>query len=145
MKKIRLTLKGEAPKAIGAPYGPAEVTVEYARGDDIHYPVRLDIGVPGRRAILLERDEVEGLRDALTTALEYDPTSYVQVTVGGSSRRYTYRDPSGTLAVGDYVQVPFGYNDDPRIGLVKALGRGSFTGANVKDVAARFVTVSLTA
>ena len=112
------------------------VTVDMRQGPTVPFPIYVN-GSP------LSRPEAQALLEALDDALNFDPTPYVQVTVDGSVR-YTYRDPSGTLAVGDAVQVPFGARDRLRFGTVAALGRGSYPG-KVKDVAARVVTEPLTA
>lgn len=67
--------------------------------------------------------------------------SYVQVRLMGSTasqRRYTYTDPSGTLAVGDLVEVPVGFRDGAQIAKVVELGKGkgTYTGP-LKTVTAR--------
>lgn len=66
---------------------------------------------------------------------DIDPNKYVQVRVAGYSR-LTYIDPSGTLAVGDRVLVPLGYNNTESVGVVKALGCGNYDGP-YKSVVAR--------
>jgi hypothetical protein len=70
-----------------------------------------------------------------------DLETYVQVKTGSYSR-LTYRDPSGTLAVGDFVAVPLGWKNTPHIATVIALGRGSYDGYT-KDVTSRFVNEAL--
>ena len=120
-------------------------TFEVEARPDGPLPVVLTVPSVGDDRIPLTRAEAEALRDNLTKALEYDPTAYVQVKVQGhSSRTYTYRDPSAELRVGDFVQVPFGYQNRLKLAEVTALGRGTFRGA-VKDVAARFLTEPLAA
>jgi hypothetical protein len=93
--------------------------------------------VSGTRRMILEGDfdvEIEDLE------------RYVQVRIAGAtgsgSYRWTYRDPSGTLAVGDAVIVPFGYDDEDRLATVVALGRGGWDGYT-KDVSSRVLTEAL--
>ncbi|HEY5984918.1 MAG TPA: hypothetical protein VIV12_00845, partial [Streptosporangiaceae bacterium] len=75
-------------------------------------------------------------------AEEERSTSYVQVKFlgGGTLARYTYRDPSGSLEIGDLVEVPT--SRGPATAKVKELGRGSYVGP-VKDVTALLVPVAL--
>lgn len=70
-----------------------------------------------------------------------DLESYVQVEFDGGGSYYTYRDPSGTLEVGDLVDVPTRY-DEHNVAQVKRLGRGDYTG-RVADVQARFLREQL--
>ena len=129
-------------KTIAVPYGhKPPIEVDYDRGSE-GYPMalRMPKALDGKYPML--REEVEALRDALTEALEYDPTSYVQVTVQGYTPAYTYRDPSGRLMVGDIVQVPFGVSGRLKLATVTKLGKGTYRGP-VKDVTARFVTEPL--
>lgn len=124
-----------------------EWVVEARAGADARYPVMiLPPDAPSTSSgFPLSREEAQALLEALDDALNFDPDSYVQVRVReGLRNRYTYRDPSGTLAVGDHVQVPFGASNRLRMGEVIALGKGEYDGP-VKDVAARFVTEPLAA
>lgn len=69
---------------------------------------------------------------------EVDTNHYVQVTLGSSGYLWTYIDPSSTLAVGDEVVVPYGYNDAPAFGVVKKLGKGNWNGP-YKNVSRRII------
>jgi hypothetical protein len=73
-----------------------------------------------------------------------DLDNYVQVRISGMTGSYiwTYRDPSGILREGDRVIVPFGYENNERLAVVTALGRGSW-GGPVKNVFARVLTQEL--
>ena len=73
-----------------------------------------------------------------------DLDSYVQVKYldrGALARRYTYRDPSGTLKVGDLVEAPVGY-DGLQLAKVVELGRGKYSGP-IKDIKIRIVREEL--
>lgn len=74
----------------------------------------------GKVELVLEGEFISGV--------EEDLDRYVQVAFPGRSYKYTYRDPSGTLRVGDRVEVPVGYYSDPALAEVVELGRGSYTG-----------------
>jgi hypothetical protein len=69
-----------------------------------------------------------------------DLEHYVQVRYERGGVRYTYRDPSGALEIGDLVEVPVSYGT--KVGTVMAFGHGGYTGP-IKDVAARLARVSL--
>jgi len=66
----------------------------------------------------------------------------VQVIFDAGYRRYSYIDPTGNLDVGDLVEVPTGYHNNPLIAKVAELGRGSFKG-ELKTVTAKYVRVEL--
>jgi hypothetical protein len=72
--------------------------------------------------------------------------SFVQVSLpteyAGGVYRWTYSDPSGSLKIGDVVQVPVGHDDRPAIGTVVEHGRGFWNG-ETKDVTARLVREEL--
>jgi hypothetical protein len=70
-----------------------------------------------------------------------DLDAYVQVKCGGYSR-LAYRDPSGSLAVGDLCLVPLGWHDKLTNAKVIGLGRGSYSG-HCKDVHSRLVPEAL--
>lgn len=77
-------------------------------------------------------DLVEVIRE-----VEESTQSALQIQmVDGSSYRWSYSDPSGRVEVGDLVEVPFGYDNSPRIGKVVGTGRGTWTGP-LKDISAR--------
>lgn len=111
------------------------------------YPVK--VFVPeidsAKYGLPLSRAEAQSLLEALEDALEYDPTPYVRVKLlnGATSRLYTYRDVSGTLEVGDLVEVPVGISGT-QIGRVAKLGRGDYK-SKVKDVTSKLVTEPLVA
>jgi hypothetical protein len=71
-------------------------------------------------------------------------TNFVQVRFDFSAYSYTYRDPSGTLTVGDRVEAPTKRQNYAAIGTVVALGRGHWDGP-VKDVTARLTREELAA
>lgn len=74
------------------------------------------------------------------------PDAFVQVDYSGEltdpeyATLYTYRDPSGTLRIGDEVEVPVTYGT--KVGTVLALGKGDWDGT-VKDVKARITRTAL--
>lgn len=70
---------------------------------------------------------------------------FVQVRIPGIRRyqHWTYRDPSGSLKVGDAVQVPFGYDNTLTLGLIVGFGRGDEYGGSTKAVEARLVPEAL--
>jgi hypothetical protein len=97
--------------------------------------------------LIYDLEEAEILLATLTDAVEQmreAELSYVQVSFGGMNStggRYTYSDPSGTLKVGDLVEVRTGSNE-PRQVRVVGLGRGSW-GGPVKPVIAKLERVTL--
>ena len=109
-----------------------------------HRDYQIKVARRGEPGVYLTEGEAEELMDQLEDAIdaaEESRTSYVQVTYNGpTSARYTYLDPSGTLEVGDLVEVPVTYGTKP--GEVVALGKGSWTGP-VKEVVARLTRESL--
>lgn len=85
--------------------------------------------------------EIEG--EFAYDVIDLVANEYVQVQLLGiDSSPWTYYDPSGSLEVDDIVEVPFGYNNQPTVGKVVALGRGSWTGPT-KDVTAQMLAVAL--
>ncbi len=114
---------------------PARLTVELERGAEITRYESVD-----GRSITFEGD--------FTYSFEESEEPFVQVLVPSASTTYlwTYYDPSGELQVGDFVRVPFGWNDRLVLGEVRALGKGSVPAhAKIKDVSARFVEQELAA
>lgn len=92
------------------------------------YPLRL-IYADEVLALLTESDARFLVAD-LQRALEDLEGPFVQVKFlsggGSKSTAFTYRDPSGTLQVGDLVEVPSRFGTG--IAKVSALGKGSFKG-----------------
>lgn len=110
---------------------------------------RLTIRITDPMRVRLDQFYPDPSSDARTHVIEgdfefevEDLDTYVQVKVPGRSVTFTYRDPSGTLAVGDRVFVPFGSSNSERFARVVALGRGLFPGPT-KDVSARVLTEAL--
>lgn len=88
-----------------------------------------------------------GASNPATAVVIVRRSAYVQVNFmeySSSSYRYTYRDPSASLQVGDVVEVPTTSQGLPRVAKVVALGRGSWDG-EVKDVTARLERTVLAA
>lgn len=86
------------------------------------------------------------VRDGRLAAAELERRRhFVQVRYLSGSGNYTYRDPSGTLQVGDFVEVPVRELPVHHIGKVVALGRGCWTGeiSEIKDVTAVFKRTTL--
>lgn len=85
---------------------------------------------PNPEGMVYSLEEAEALLESLTEAVEAyreAQTNYVQVQFDGNySQWYTYIDPTGTLEVGDLVEVmtPRGAN----VVEVMALGRGDYRG-----------------
>lgn len=119
------------------------ISAEFVDRPD-HRDYQIKVARRGEPGVYLTEGEAEELIDQLEDAIEAaeeSRTSYVQVTYNGpTSARYTYLDPSGTLEVGDLVEVPVTYGTKP--GEVVALGKGSWTGP-VKEVVARLTRESL--
>ena len=91
-------------------------------------------------SVLLDEQELEDMRDAIAAALdEIRNSGFVQVRFNGSSRLYTYRDPSGELQPGDWVVVPTYMGTSEQIVQVAARGRGSYTGDVFSEVKSRLV------
>jgi hypothetical protein len=87
------------------------------------------------------REEIAAIRER-RDMIENGP--FVQVRFEFSAYPYTYRDPSGTLAVGDQVEAPTTRINRRAYGEVIALGRGDWDGP-VKDVTARITREELAA
>jgi hypothetical protein len=96
-------------------------------------PKELD-HIGGRRLVVKRGDTTTIFEGDFTFEVE-DLDTYVQVKTGGYGR-LTYRDLSGTLAKGDHVLVPLGWQNTESVGKVVAIGRGSYKG-DVKNVIAR--------
>jgi len=93
----------------------------------------------------LDVEEARQLAKELTEAAdEIEERQFVQVRFNriarpasaGKSPLYTYRDPSGTLQVGDLIQVPVAHSDEPAVVEVAQRGRGTYTGT-IRTVAAK--------
>lgn len=83
------------------------------------------------------REYISVLEDALKELDE--GTSVVQVRFnGGSIRKYAYRDPSGSLAVGDRVIVDTSYGGEQEVEVV-GHGRGGYEGG-LRAVIAKVVS-----
>lgn len=130
----------------------SQIRVETA-AHGIPHPVRVDFsefefgeGTTELDFHLLSLDEAEELADDLIAKVEEirEATAhYVQVQFSYSGYRYTYNDPSGTLQVGDLVEVPTTRNGLIQQATVVALGRGSWSGPT-KGIVARFHREELT-
>ena len=83
------------------------------------------------------REYLSALEDALKELDEATSVVQVRFNNGYSSRTYSYRDPSGSLAVGDRVIVdtPWGEAEVEVVGH----GRGGYDG-DLRDVIAKVVT-----
>lgn len=76
----------------------------------------------------------------LVAARAVEDTGLVQVEFTPLHTRYTYRDPSGTLEVGDRVTVSgIGRR---HIGTVVARGRGDYTGEVYEEVTGKVVPLA---
>jgi hypothetical protein len=71
-------------------------------------------------------DELAAAKETKDAAREVLDGPFVQVKYLRGGVAYTYRDPSGTLEVGDLVEVPVSYGT--KVGAVTKLGRGSYRG-----------------
>ena len=110
-------------------------------------PIRLHngSGIGGLYTVSEARQLVEDLEDAIAVL---ENAGIVQVEVIGLSPSVTLRgrtfsyESSGSLNIGDLVEVPFGIDDAPHIAQVVAHGRGEYKGA-LKAVTARLERTQL--
>lgn len=100
---------------------------------------RLGIGAPPSMwKSPMDTRELESIRDAITEALKEErEEEFVQVKFKGSSRLYTYREPTGQIVPGDWVIVPTYHGEFEEIAQVKSRGRGTYKGAVVSAVKSR--------
>lgn len=133
---------------LGKAGGSYPVTVSFGGGDVESYA--LDeltlVGSRGRKLTVKQGGSTTTFEGDFEFEVE-DLDAYVQVSFNGQKygQRYTYRDPSGTLQVGDRVIVPVGTSlTKENAAQVMALGRGSWKG-HVKDVTARLTREELVA
>ena len=92
--------------------------------------------------------QIDKLEDQISLVIEDAVVPIVQVKFDGTYKPYNYRDPSGTLKVGDRVIVPTGpqydragtsgYAGGDKVATVTGLGRSSgWKGTITKSVKAR--------
>jgi hypothetical protein len=116
------------------------------RPEDAMYPFLIEMPATGTRpsarpSFAFVREEIEELRDALTEALNFDPTPYVQVRFGvdgGFGKTYTYSDPFGDLVEGDLVDVPTAHGEH-NLAIVVGFGKETAHPAYpIRPVTARY-------
>jgi hypothetical protein len=119
---------------------------------DRAYPIRVyvegDTDDDGNLALnSREARDLSALLAALADGLDERDNRFVRVTFDNDgeaavlARRYTYRDPSGTLVVGDRVVVPTRFMPEVEATVV-ARGRGDWDG-ETSDVIAKLERVAL--